>query len=1105
MLNLQKISIILITFILFSCAYTTPEVKLDNIKVQNKLDFKVALVMSEKIRNYVQSTTINAKCRYSSSGNMYKIGTFYAINHVGKSVEEIFVKGLPYLFRDVDIYNDLNEIKNRSGYDLIVLPEISATTWYDREQATNREEAGIFPDLLNPEAWEQKNCFPISAKVEMKLRIINASNDTIIGNFSSPFIGLNKSCWGICSNNSNNNDGPVTGDYSRAFSVALNNAFSRLLSAVESDMIPLAKSKSEESAMPSSLALTPSFNDTKSLFPNTTLDAGEDAEILITVKNDGKGSGYGTALKVSSDNPKVTFDKEILLGDIPPGVTKEIKIPVKAGLDLADGTVPFNITCTEKRGYNCKNYKLEVQSAKLEKPELVITGYKINDGNTGLASGNGNGISENGETIEIIPLVKNSGVGDTINVDLSIESINDGLDLKTKRTTINRIAPGQTATGTLAFSIPTTFSDSAINLTFSATDIRGLSAAGTSKQFALNTEINKPVLSYTYKIIDSRGNVRNEVQNGEYAEIEIKPFNRGQLEAKNIMINLASATAAFTKKRDEISRLGAQAEYSPIRFPFQVPRVTDKSSIDVAVRLDQKDFPGVSDTINIPIKLVRPGFKVTYQMLDQNGNGMLEQGETADLLVRVENIGQLDAEGVILNMDIVQKGISIIGTKEANIGRLEARKTSEQKRFSIAVQRSADPGQTFVNFIVSERTFGNKNSTLALNIAKEQEEVITVKGQDRPKQPVSVVSTRTNFSPVIAIALPRDNDRVASEQITVSGVATAEKGISQIEISINGKRFEPSGRGARVRAKETDQRDRDFIFENIPLQAGANRIIVTVYDNENLSSTKTITVHRETKQGEIYAAVIGINQYHDNKLNLRYARNDAESFADYLRTNLGLDKDHLFELYDERATTKEIKSLLGKKIRQKASRPEDTVYVFFAGHGAPEQDVTASDEDKIRKYILSYDSAVDDLYATGIPMDEIAQIFSGINAERIIFVIDSCYSGAGGGRTILAQGNRAVLSEDFLNRLSQGKGRIILTSSKPNEVSKESDELKHGYFTYYLLEGLKGKADINGDGIVDLDEISFYLNKIVPVKTDGDQHPVKKGESEGTVVIGRVK
>ena len=123
-----------------------------------------------------------------------------------------------------------------------------------------------------------------------------------------------------------------------------------------------------------------------------------------------------------------------------------------------------------------------------------------------------------------------------------------------------------------------------------------------------------------------------------------------------------------------------------------------------------------------------------------------------------------------------------------------------------------------------------------------------------------------------------------------------------------------------------------------------------------------------------------------------------------------------------------------------------------------------------------------------------------LHVEYISYKAQRCGSG---GRTILAPGRRAKLSDAFLDRIAQaGKGRIILTSSNANEVSQESDRLRHGYFTYYLLGGLKGAADIGNDGLIDIDEIYRYLNKWVPRATNGTQHPVKKGEAEGFVIIG---
>ena len=118
-----------------------------------------------------------------------------------------------------------------------------------------------------------------------------------------------------------------------------------------------------------------------------------------------------------------------------------------------------------------------------------------------------------------------------------------------------------------------------------------------------------------------------------------------------------------------------------------------------------------------------------------------------------------------------------------------------------------------------------------------------------------------------------------------------------------------------------------------------------------------------------------------------------------------------------------MKSLLGTKLRKKADKPEDTVLIFFAGHGAPEEDPGSDDRDGITKYILAYNSDPEDLYSTAIPMNEIARIFSRIKAQRVIFIADSCYSGGSGGRTILTPGWRANISDSFLDRIARaGKG-----------------------------------------------------------------------------------
>ena len=857
-----------------------------------------------------------------------------------------------------------------------------------------------------------------------------------------------------------------------------------------------AQTVMQQRELPCSFDTSVSYTDTTSFIPNNTIDAGEQSTISATITNKGKGTAFDVKLNTDCDFPCVDFDKVINIGDIPPGESKKMKVKLYGRLDLKNGTAPFLLQCKEKRGFDSKKVKLNIPTAHLEKPDIFIADYKINDGNTGLAGGNGNGIPENGETIELTAFVKNNGVGRAIKVDLGIASINSGVEVTRKQTEIAQILPGQTMSGKLAFAIPRTYSGGDIRVALKASDVRG--ASDGVKQLALNVNTIGPVLAYSYNITDRNGN--GFVENGETCELEIRVANKGQMEARAVSINVDSAYLSFSRNRTELGQLETGSANMPARFSFTVPRTLEKKSVDVEVQLTQAEFPGLTENINVPIKVSRPEFAISHQILDPNGNSVIEQGESVELVVRVKNTGQLDAADVNLSINIDQKGIILTSAKEFSIGRIQAGRESDPIRFMITVQRSVPAGDLPVSFNITQKDFKSRNLVLALNVAPEKAKEITVAGQ-RPESGYRPVSQAGRFkmAPHVVITTPRDGKRVVTNTIDLRGIAADDRGVVSIDINVNGRRIDLHDRGIAVKGDNTQ---REF-YAAVPLRTGRNEIVVTALDNENLASEpKTITVFYEKEKGEVWAAVIGINNYHHVQ-KLDYARNDASAFADYLRTNLDIQADHLFELYDGQATNRNIQSLLGTQIKSKAGR-EDTVIIFFAGHGAPEESETSLDGDGIEKYILPCDANTSDLYTTAIPMDEIARIFRRIKAERVILLADCCYSGQTGGRTILSK-TRANISDAFLDRLSRGKGRIIITASSASEVSKESDDLKHGYFTYYLLKGLKGAADVDEDGFIDVNEISSYLNREVPEATDQKQHPVKKGEAEGQVVIGRVR
>ena len=87
------------------------------------------------------------------------------------------------------------------------------------------------------------------------------------------------------------------------------------------------------------------------------------------------------------------------------------------------------------------------------------------------------------------------------------------------------------------------------------------------------------------------------------------------------------------------------------------------------------------------------------------------------------------------------------------------------------------------------------------------------------------------------------------------------------------------------------------------------------------------------------------------------------------------------------------------------------------------------------------------------------------------------------------------------------EGRLVLSASSENQDAFESPELQHGVLTHFLLAGLNGAGDLNGDGHVTVWELFEYVRSEVPpfVKSERgeEQLPQLIGEGESRVVLVR--
>lgn len=402
-----------------------------------------------------------------------------------------------------------------------------------------------------------------------------------------------------------------------------------------------------------------------------------------------------------------------------------------------------------------------------------------------------------------------------------------------------------------------------------------------------------------------------------------------------------------------------------------------------------------------------------------------------------------------------------------------------------------------------------KTTTLkgAVGIIQISQNATTLVAQGISQTDIFAVPPIRKNQPQIIIHNPKNPTKVFENKIRLMGTVSDAQGIAEVSIQINNVIW-AQNRSQSPRdlswVTKTPQTQNLQIDERIPLRLGENRLTITARNLAGYSRSTTLEIHYAPERGKVWAAIIGISRY-QHVAGLKYADADAQAFYDYLVNDNQIPKNQVTLLLNENASLQNLRDLLGVELPQKA-RKQDTVIIYYAGHGAPEPDRGSEDGDGLEKYLLPYDADPKRLYSTAFPMSEIARIFPRLAAERVVMLQDTCFSGATGlkGRTIQTAMFRASLSDHFLNRLTQGKGRVIITASEANEVSLERDDFGHGVFTHFLLESLR-HGDIDGDGFISTTEVFRYVSEKVPDATGQNQNPVKKGIESSEIILGKVR
>ncbi|HEX7181078.1 MAG TPA: caspase family protein [Thermoanaerobaculia bacterium] len=905
--------------------------------------------------------------------------------------------------------------------------------------------------------------------------------------------------------------------------LALGGAFDGLIRAIPANQTlkhrldELAKDR----ALPAGIITTARFHDETAFLPNGRLDAGEEGVLRIQVSNQGPGPAYDVAVRVTSDPPQVALSGAGTVGDLKPGESKEVVLRAAGNLDLPSATAKLRIETAEKRGYGARPVLFELPIGKLVPPQLEIVDVTLNDRPSGQAQGDGDGQPANGETLEAIVRVRNAGPGEAVGVTVAMAAPKGVTEILEAKAVIPRIAVNRVEEARLFFRLPIALQASELPLSFQVVDARGTQAASANKDQTWRIRTKRPGIELAYRLYDgsstgSTGNRDGIASNGERIEVAVTPTNRGDLPARGVRIAIESADPKLAPRPAvlEIGDLPVHAEGAVQRFTFEVPRAygMDRSLTDLGFTLSisQQSFPPRQEPLALSFRGLRPQIS-----LETAAPPTLARGTGGELVLRLRNQGTLRAEDVILQVTSEATGVDLLDergvpvrTRKIAFGALDPQGVVPEQRVRVNVRRNAAIGPSPLRIAVSQKDFPSLAKDTALAVTDEPAVVIAAAPSEEHAPDLPPSSAVPAAPATISFLRNTPGEHLLAEAIVLRFEVQSPTDLAEVRLTQN-ERLLPIDAARRAAGAAVGGLQVAQYEVPVQLEEGENRFEVVAVTRQGLRSARPLTLFRDPEVGRLWVVAIGISKYQDTTIqSLQYADADARAVFDYFRDTFGLPESQIFLRVNEQATLREIKSVLGTRLAARANDPRDTVILYFAGHGMRERVTGSLDADGLGKYFLPYDADRNDLFSTALDMDEVTNILRRLTPERVVVLLDSCFSGAAGGRSPFdpkADRERALITGEFLDRMAHvGKGRVVMTASGPEESAQESADLGHGLFTYYLLDGLRGAADLSGDGEIDVHEIYRYVSDKVARATKGRQNPkLKEPDLVGRILLGR--
>jgi hypothetical protein len=241
--------------------------------------------------------------------------------------------------------------------------------------------------------------------------------------------------------------------------------------------------------------------------------------------------------------------------------------------------------------------------------------------------------------------------------------------------------------------------------------------------------------------------------------------------------------------------------------------------------------------------------------------------------------------------------------------------------------------------------------------------------------------------------------------------------------------------------------------------------------------------YKESFDQELRVAVLVAPSYRNSGLNsLKFTLADEVE----LKGELERQGYKVWLISNTEASADNIRKVLQDSKQLLDGTNQATLVFAFSGHGFQTKGG--------KNFLMTYGATPDNVEQGALSLDDVEELMTASGARRKVILVDACRNDPEA-----KSGEEARSFAQF----HESEGFSILLSTRPGGFSFEDPELNHGIFTYYLLDGLRGKA-AGKDGYVTFYDLQKYVEQSVlayAMKKDRVQKPFAMGERSGDFLL----